>query len=116
MGGPGPLGTSQRRAPAYEAALALLSIDPAVLPQQRQRLDDGRPGNLELSDQLMLRRQQGPRLVLPPLDPPLDLGDYLRVLRRRVVVSHGFPSGPVHDLSSQPSWLTTICHVPPARH
>ena len=43
------LGISQCGAAPDEAAPTLLGIDPPVLPQRRQRLDDRRPGHPELA-------------------------------------------------------------------
>ena len=54
VGGPGPLGIGQRRAAAYEAAFALLGVDPPVLPQRAQGLDDRRPRDAELAHELVL--------------------------------------------------------------
>jgi hypothetical protein len=39
--GPGALRVGQGRAPAGEAALALLGLDLVLLPERRKRLDDG---------------------------------------------------------------------------
>ena len=84
--GRGDLG--QGGAAADETALALLGLDPAFLPQHPQRPHHGRPGDPELARQLVLAGHQRPRRVLPVLDPPLQLRDHLRVLRRRVLIGH----------------------------
>src|SRR5205807_7041952 len=66
----------------------LLGLDPAVLAQHPQRPDHGRPGDLELVTELMLTGQQRARRVLAGLDPPPQLVNDLRVLRRGVLVWH----------------------------
>ena len=88
LAGPGRRQASQCRAASDETALALLSLDPAVLPQQPQRPDHRRPGDLELIAQLMLTRQQRPWRVLAGLNAPLQLLDHLGVLRRGVLIGH----------------------------
>ena len=60
IGGPGPLGTGQRGTAPHETALALLGVDPPVLPQRAQGLDDRRPRHAELAHELMLGGQQRP--------------------------------------------------------
>ena len=73
---------------ADEAALALLGLDPALLPQHPQRPHDGGPGDPELSRELVLAGHQRPGRVLAVLDPPLQLGDHLRVFGWRVFIGH----------------------------
>src|ERR1039457_4382418 len=58
----------------------------------------------------MLRRQQRPRRVLAPLDPPLDRVDHLRVFRRRIVVCHDVcPSSP--GLLTYQARLARLSHI-----
>src|SRR5262249_13271782 len=85
---PGPFGVGERGTAAHEAALALLGIDPPVLAQGSQCPDDRGPGDTELGDKLVFRRQQRPGRIDAALDPLFDLRDDLRVLRWRVVGCH----------------------------
>jgi hypothetical protein len=53
VGGPGPLRARQGGATSHEAALALLGVNPPLVPKSAQSLDDRGAGQAELGHELL---------------------------------------------------------------